>query len=168
MTARYAKGPPPRTIFDHLRYDPDTGLFWWVRPGLARQMSRPAGTSKEGYNIIGFQNGLYYGHRLAWYFMKRRWPKKEIDHRDCDRSNNKWSNLRQADRFQQRRNSKMRSDNTSGYKGVCWAEKEGRWLVSITVKYRSKFIGYYETPKEGAVAYAAAAKKYFGEFARTS
>jgi hypothetical protein len=168
MTARYTKGAPPKAIFDHLRYDPNTGLFWWIKPGLARQMGRPVGTNKEGYTIIGFQNGLYYAHRLAWYFMKRRWPKKQIDHRDRDRSNNKWKNLRLATSAEQRHNSGMRSDNTSGYKGACWAKKERRWLASIGLKGKNKFLGYYPTAKAAHAAYAIAAKKYRGEFARTA
>lgn len=117
--------------------------------------------------MIIFEMRVYYAHRLAWFYQTGGWPKDEIDHKNGIPSDNRWKNLREATRSNQLHNTRMRSDNTSGYKGVCWAKKEGRWLASITLHGKSKFIGYYETPKKAHAAYCAAAKRLHGEFART-
>lgn len=151
----------------HLHYDPKTGLFWWIKSGLARQKNKPAGTIREdGYVLVCFAYKQYYAHRLAWLLMTGKWPAKEIDHKDGNPANNRWNNLRAANRANQLQNSRIKRSNTSGYKGACWAEKESRWLASITLNGKNKFLGYYSTKELAHAAYADAAKKHFGEFAR--
>lgn len=48
-------------------------------------------------------------------------------------------------------------NNTSGFNGVSWKEKNKKWQASI--------IGIFEDKLEAARAYNKAALKYFGEFA---
>lgn len=74
-------------------------------------------------------------------------------------------NLRLATPGQQRANVGMRSDNSSGFKGVCWNKRRNRWLAQIRAFGVYHFLGYFATREEAAEAYRKAAVFYFGEFA---
>jgi len=58
---------------------------------------------------------------------------------------------------------KQKKKCSSIYKGVSYARtKRGskKWLASITVNYKTLFLGYYKTEKEAAIAYNEACLKY--------
>ena len=48
---------------------------------------------------------------------------------------------------------KLRSTNKSGYRGVSFANKWGKWVANITVDYKQVFIGHFNTAIEAAKAY---------------
>lgn len=62
------------------------------------------------------------------------------------------------------------SNNTSGFKGVSFQKKTGRWYACIASKAvregRTIALGLYSTPEEAACAYDASARKLHGAFAR--
>lgn len=91
-------------------------------------------------------------------------PGEEVDHIDSDTFNNRRDNLRVATRAQNTRNTKLRSNNTSGYKGVSWHKYA--WMAQIMFEGKKIYLGLFKTPEEAHEAYCEAAKKYFGEFAR--
>ena len=86
-----------------------------------------------------------------------------IDHKDRNGLNNTRANLRIATVSQNGINSKIRSDNTTGYKGV--KKNKYGYVAQITVRGKDVSIGSYDTDVEAATAYNAEAIKYFGEFA---
>lgn len=89
-----------------------------------------------------------------------------IDHINGDSLDNRRENLRIARQADNCRNSKMRSDNTSGLKGVFWDKYTGRWMAAIG--YQGKFhnLGRFDAPEDAKAAYDEAASNMFGEFAR--
>ena len=87
---------------------------------------------------------------------------KWCDHANRNSLDNRRNNLRKASRSQQNCNRKMQKNNTSGYKGVSFAE--GYWRAQIWQGQRIH-LGYYKTKEEAARAYDEAAKKLHGEFA---
>lgn len=87
-----------------------------------------------------------------------------VDHIDNDPLNNVRSNLRLATNKDNVRNSRMRENNTSGYKGVFKHHK--RFRAQIKVDNKSIYLGVFDTPEEAHAAYCEAAVKYHGEFAR--
>lgn len=89
------------------------------------------------------------------------------DHIDGNTLNNRRGNLRPGSPVQNSRNQKRRSDNTSGFKGVCLYKSRGVWIAQIQVLGKKIFLGHYSTPEEAHAAYCEAAKLHFGEFART-
>lgn len=89
-----------------------------------------------------------------------------VDHRDGNGLNNQRSNLRPATPSQNQANSRRRRDNTSGYRGVSLNKRVGRWVAQITVKGKSRGLGYFATPEEAAARYDVAAIEAWGEFAR--
>lgn len=89
-----------------------------------------------------------------------------IDHRDGNGLNNRRSNLRLATQTQNLQNACIRSNNTSGYKGVTWHEKSNAWHAVIKNNGKVVSLGYYHDPADAARAYNRAALDFFGEFAR--
>lgn len=161
---------------DLLHYDPATGVFTRIKivgPNSRIRIGDVAGSlNHDGYwrIKIGGRTGRAYGaHRLAWLYMTGKWPEGEIDHEDLDPSNNRWKNLRAANRSTNIANTKRRSDNTSGLKGVYRGQGQKRpWRAEITLHKKRVFIGAFETMEEAKAAYDARALEHYGEFARAA
>lgn len=90
----------------------------------------------------------------------------EIDHKNMDGLNNRRSNLRFCTSEQNKRNRNRPSSNTSGYKGVIWDKKAGKWRAQITEKRKLVYIGIYDDPILAAKAYDKEAIARFEAFAR--
>jgi hypothetical protein len=157
-----------------LIYDPETGDFTWrYRPDQRKEWNtrfsgKPAGGYRRpnGHMLIAVNYVNYHAHRLAWLYMTGKWPTGEVDHIDTDGGNNVWTNLRDATRRQNGSNTRIRSTNTSGFKGV---SKHGeRWIATITANNHQRYLGIFDTKEEAYAAYVAAAKRLHGEFARFS
>lgn len=56
-------------------------------------------------------------------------------------------------------------NNQTGVKGVSFHEKLGRYQARIRVNGKRMSLGYFKTAEEAGIAYATAARNYFGEFA---
>lgn len=154
-------------LHEFLNYDPDTGLFTWRMQRAYRfKIGDRAGTSWNGYILIGVDGIRYKGHRLAWLYVHGEWPDGNLDHIDCDRSNNRIANLRLATRTQNGGNSRKSKRNTSGFKGVSWNKDTGRWMANIQFNARPTYLGLFDTREAAHAAYCEAAQKHFGEFAR--
>lgn len=89
-----------------------------------------------------------------------------VDHRDRDGLNCQRDNLRFCTAAQNHQNMKKNRSSTSPYKGTHWNKEKCKWEARIRVNRKALFLGYYASPEAGARAYDAAARKYFGEFAR--
>jgi hypothetical protein len=161
----------PRLTSGRLRelldYDPATGEFRWrkrmcssIKPG-----DIAGGLNREGYLKITVNGRQYPAHHLAWLHMKGTWCSLVIDHRDGNRSNNRWDNLRSASRSQSNANRGLNRNNKCGLKGV--SRYRGRWRSTIRKDWRTQHLGIFLTPQEAHAAYAKAARKLHGEFART-
>lgn len=93
----------------------------------------------------------------------------DVDHVNRNTLDNRRINLRPCTRSQNCANQKIRSTNTSGFKGVNLKRRSSgqtKWCARISVNYKRIQLGYFLTAKEAARAYDAAALKHFGEFAR--
>jgi len=146
-------------------YDPDTGIFTarTRRRGSKNRIGDVVGSPEpNGYVRITIDNETHRQHRLAWLYMTGEWPKEEIDHENLDKSDNRWTNLREATHLQNRVNRPCRPDNKSGFKGVSAHTATGRWRATINHKH----LGLFDSPAEAAAAYRAEAARLFGEFAR--
>jgi hypothetical protein len=160
-----------RAILD---YEPDTGLFIWKALPSAEKKNtwagRRAGCRKKGaghdYIVIRINYQLYRAHRLAFLWMTGKWPEFEGDHIDGDGTNNQWLNLRDATSSQGKMNTRKRSDNTSGYKGVWFEKRRNHWIAQIEADGQRIYIGAYPTPEAAKLARDAAADLLHGEFAR--
>ena len=96
-------------------------------------------------------------------------PNLTPDHRDGNGLNNQRGNLRWATKAQQAQNSRVRSDNSSGFRGVkfCGDKPYPRpWQAHIWSGGKYFYLGKFDTPELAAAAYNSAARSLFGEFAR--
>lgn len=160
-----------------LKYFPKTGQFKWqvwrqshariINPGTVAGTITPDGRVQIGFTDSKGKKWILRAHRLAFWFMTGEVP-EEIDHKDGNPSNNKWSNLREVTHSENNQNiHKVRSDNISGKRGVSWAERPGRrgkWLARITVDGEFHELGCYVTKEEAIAARRAAELKYLGSY----
>lgn len=91
-----------------------------------------------------------------------------VDHWDGNGLNNQKKNLRRANFSQNQANSRRPKNNKSGFKGVCWNKRLGKWIAQIGVRRRVTHIGVFEDKKDAARAYDQAAEKAFGRFSLTN
>ena len=116
---------------------------------------------------IGMVNGKRtYKTLLMHRFIAGDPYKKEVDHRDENKLNNKKSNLRVCIRSQNKHNVGKFKNNTSGFKGVCWHKRDKKWVAQLMNNKKAIALGYFICPIEAARAYNAAAILHHGEFAR--
>lgn len=155
---------------EHLRemvdYDPLTGVLRWRGSAAAWRNGRVAGCydPQNGYVLVRLAGRLFKGHRLAWLYMTGQWPASGIDHINGARSDNRWSNLRAATHGENACNRGAQKNSRTGIKGV--HRQAGKWRARIKVGGRNLSLGLFSDPLSAAEAYAAAARRYHGDFAR--
>jgi hypothetical protein len=151
-----------------VKYDPETGIFRHTKRDGTRDGSIAGSRTKAGAIRLTLERRSYLAHRLAWLYVYGVWPKDEIDHINCDPSDNRIHNLREATAHQNKGNARKLRATKSGLKGVHWCNFKGCWASKIWWNGKRKHLGYFEEKEEAALAYAKAAKEVFGEFARSS
>jgi hypothetical protein len=89
---------------------------------------------------------------------------EHVDHIDRNKKNNRIENLRPATKSQNAINSKMRSTNTSGFRGVYWNGRRSKWHARLTIDNKVKHLGYFDSVEEASKKYQEICKLHFGEF----
>lgn len=79
-----------------LSYDAKTGIFVWKANRGTRKVGNKAAGSKTTRGYINIKvNGIsYQAHRLAWFYIHKKWPDDQIDHKNQIKSDNRIKNLR--------------------------------------------------------------------------
>ncbi len=154
-----------RRLKEVLRYDPETGLFTWLRPPGKRGRSGPVACSVTSYGYIRIKiDGLeYMAHRLVWLYIHDRWPSHQIDHKNHVKSDNRLANLRECTPSQNRQYKGAMSNNALGFKGVTRDGK--RYRAVIQHDGRQLYLGSFSTPQLAYQAYVQKERELFGEFA---
>lgn len=88
------------------------------------------------------------------------------DHRNGNPLDNRRSNLRVCSQADNTLNRGFNKNNKSGYKGVIFYSKTNKWRARIGYRGIKRHIGYYDTPKEAAIAYNNKALELHKEFAK--
>ncbi|PZR88390.1 MAG: Fis family transcriptional regulator [Stutzerimonas stutzeri] len=123
---------------------------------------------RDGYLVIGLDGHTYLAHHLVWLWHHERWPIGDLDHVFGDPMDNRIQCLREATRGQNLANAKRPKSNTSGFKGVAWHRRAGRWRAEISIDRRRRYLGLFDTPEQAHAAYMAAAREARGSFARAA
>jgi hypothetical protein len=90
---------------------------------------------------------------------------RRVDHINGNTIDNRASNLRPSTNQQNCANQRMRTTNTSGFKGVTWYSRDRIWVAQIKIDGKTRRIGKYVDPVDAARAYDSAAIEAWGEFA---
>lgn len=150
-----------------LDYKPRTGVFRWKKSGKGKVAGEIAGKlNHRNRRVICIDGGNFFASILAVVYMTGRMPAGEVDHKDCDTSNDKYSNLRIATKSQNAGNVRLSAKNKSGYKNVYWCKKSQRWVAYVRCKDRKHYGGYFRDLSSAAKSAKALRKKLWGEFAR--
>lgn len=89
---------------------------------------------------------------------------KYIDHKNHNTLDNRKQNLRKSNDLLNSRNRSLSSNNTSGYKGVCWRTREQKWRAYITYEGKRIELGLYDDINDAVKARRKADEKYFKEW----
>ena len=166
---RYKPLPPLEELKEFLDYNPDTGIFTWIKkPSNRVKVGQVAGVMNSWtyYIQIRFKGTDYKAHRLAYYMYHGVDPLENfVDHEYGDRRNNKIKDLRLASNAQNQMNHiKLRSDNTSGVIGVSWNKQKKKWRSTICRDGVQKDLGNFTNKEDAIQARKEGEKKYFGRF----
>lgn len=149
-----------------LNYDENTGEFTWkVNKSKRSKVGNVAGWKDNGYIRIEIDNKTYKAHRLAWLYVNGEFPSDLIDHINCNRADNRISNLRKATYQENSENYKTPKTNKSGVKNVSWYKSLSKWVVTMSVKGKKKTIGYFDDLEFAELVAIEARDKYRMEFA---
>lgn len=156
-----------------LDYNPETGVFTWRTRDLswfnrpidykawnARYAGKRAGGEKSeqfGYTrrYIGIFGTLYYEHRIAWIWMLGSLVPEQIDHINRVATDNRWINLRASNNAENHRNVSRNMLNTSGYSGVGWHERAGKWRARVKLLGKEHHLGIYDDIEDAVEAVRA-------------
>lgn len=154
----------------------DGGLFWRAKIGDGREIrrwnSRYAGKqaghpSTKGYLQVKICKHNYMVHRIIFVMINGDVldKEKQVDHVLSRTDANHHLDLRVASHSQNCAYSKRRVDSTYG-KGITF--RRGRFEARIQVNGKRMDLGTFKEIELARAAYAAAAARYFGEFARVA
>lgn len=127
---------------------------------------KPAGFLLKGYLCVKIGESRFLNHRIVFALTHGRWPAGGVDHANLVKTDNRPCNLREATHAENMQNRAAQARNTSGFKGVSWQPRRGKWYAYIRVNGKQKNLGSFDTAGDAAAAYAAASLKFHKEFAR--
>jgi hypothetical protein len=147
-----------------LSYDPDTGVFLWIKARRAVTVGAVAGSSYgNGYLRIKINDRAHLSHRLAWLYAHGEWPAAQIDHINGIRSDNRLVNLREATPGENQQNVASTRSTPSRRLGVTWDKRARKWRARIKINRKETHLGLFETI-EGAAQARAKAKAQMHKF----
>jgi hypothetical protein len=150
----------------HQRFEYRNGdLFYKISPLPKVKVGSKAGSvNADGYVKVTINNKKYCAHRII-FMMQYGYILAEVDHINCNRSDNRIENLRAVSRNQNRYNVNGYKNNTSGVKGVSWKAPINKWQVAVNINGKRKYIGVFKDFELAELVAMEARHKYHGEYA---
>ena len=105
-----------------------------------------------------------YMHRLV--FDKYKNKIFYVDHINSNKLDNRMCNLRYATNQQNQANSKISSNNKSGYKGVSWDKVNKKWVAQVMLNHKNIKLGRFSKKEDAYLVYCNAGEKLFGNYFR--
>lgn len=136
----------------YFSYNAKTGaLSWKIRVGHSTPGLLVGYITPNGY-VFRIKGKAFPVHRVIWLMEYGSWPKHRIRHLNGNVFDNRLSNLKDANRKEIIRHSKLQIDNKSGVTGVSWNEDAGKWEAKIRVDGVQTYLGLFPHIKEAALA----------------
>lgn len=128
----------------HLSYDPETGVFTRiVSAGRARAGEAAGAINSNGYRVIGVAGKRDFAHRLAFLWMTGALPHEQADHKNGNRDDNRWGNLRAVSKAENAKNKRIPDNNSSGVLGVSWNKLCKKWVAMIKIGAKYTYLGVF-------------------------
>ncbi len=145
-----------------LHYNPETGVFVWKvkRGGSAVKNSIAGAINGKGYRVIRITGRSYLASRLSYLYTEGYFPEHQVDHKNRNRSDDRWCNLRHVTRQCNLRNCGIREDNKSGVTGVSWDKRDLIWRAYIAVEGKVVHLGSFDYKINAIEARWEAEQKY--------
>lgn len=158
--------PSRKQLMKLFRYDAGAGILY-RRPYVTAHghhfPEKACLCVYKGYVMTSIKGIHYRVHRIVWKIIHGTEP-AEIDHRNCNKVDNRQGNLRAATKSQNVINRPRRKRQEDLPRGV---ERRGnRFRARITTNKRTEFLGNYDTAARAHRAYRDAAQRLHGQFAR--
>lgn len=137
-----------------LHYDPETGVFTWLRPTNNRMKTGGvAGNVHPGRHRSIMVGGKKRpsGH-LVFLYMEGTNPPNQVNHINGDILDDRWCNLKLATKTKNSRNARTYTSNTSGTTGVYWHSRDCKWMAQIVVASKRIHIGCFIHKQEAIEA----------------
>jgi hypothetical protein len=154
-----------KELLDELfTYNLDTGIVNWKssRSNRIKVGDIVGYKTPYGYLQVRLEGKLWMLHRLIWMIQTGKMPCGEIDHKDGQRDNNSWDNLRDVSKYTNMQNRKRADkDSLTGVLGVCFDKQSGKFraqLIMNKVKILNKL---FNTAEEASNAYKEAKENYY-------
>lgn len=154
-----------KELFDEYFAYIDGRLYWKKDIGRVCSGQVAGSIGSKGYLQVGFFNKRVLVHRIIFMIHNGFLP-EIVDHIDGNKLNNSIDNLRAANENQNKHNSVLSSNNTSGVKGVHWHKRCNKWIAKIKINGVSKHIGCFSDLQEAKQSVEKARIALHGEFAR--
>lgn len=150
----------------HELFEYKDGYLFWKNSKRSGWNGKKAGSlDRYGYLQTKIEGKLYLNHRII-FLMGMGFLPEVVDHIDGNSLNNDINNLRESTSCQNAHNARIRKDNKSGIKNVCWHKSIKKWAVRINVNGYCKNIGYFDDVELADLVAQEARDKYHGEYAR--
>lgn len=121
---------------------------------MDRTIKRKWHLARTGYAVSDNLN-------MAPFIMRTETDKNiVIDHINQNKLDNRKVNLRITNKSINAFNTKMRVDNTSGYRGVSWDKEKNKWCARITINGKQRQIGRYSDIDDAISARKNAEREY--------
>lgn len=153
-------------------YDAELGELYWKKHRFSAFVGCRVGSivPRKGCRTEYIQTKLYgktyYIHQLIWLYETGELPDHELDHKDRNGLNNRFSNLREVTRSQQNMNKAPQNNSASGVTGV--TPFRDKWQVSIKRGGYKHHLGTFSNFDEAVEVRKIAEKALFGEFSCAS
>lgn len=165
MNAEEKQALTQERLKELLHYEPESGIFTRLKTAGRYVAGAIAGSmDDEGYLRISIDGKHYRSARLACLYMTGEMP-IEADHINRIRHDDRWENIRQADRRQNAANRKLQRNNTSGFKGISWDKRRNLWGVNATIDGKLRWFGYFDDIELAGLVSSEVRSKIYGEFA---
>lgn len=117
----------------------------------------------------GYKNGKKHGKALKLHkFVMNAKENEVVDHINHDTLCNEKHNLRVIAQRNNTTNRKSKNkNNKSGFRNVCWVQRDHQWVVQLQINGKRKRLGSfpYEKLEEAGVFAEEMRRKYYGDFA---
>jgi hypothetical protein len=119
---------------------------FWAKVDKTRSCWVWTAATTNGYGVFRHDGKNVGAHQMAWLLAGYELPPLPLtlDHVCRNRRCVRIDHLRVATRTQQQLNTKLRTDNKSGFRGVSWRRDRQKWRVTVMRNKRQTFGGYYD------------------------